>query len=295
LSNNINKETELDNAYTLDLIVNMIIEGFLEIKVAFMKNGIFHEKIGEIANHSGEKICFNGSMNETFSGYEINTESISVFNNWQSGIKQYANDITKRINNLWNNDAKGITVIDFTEALKHDLIRKYRISPNLKEAIINYKESKRKADIINENNSNYESMPLYDYQKAAIKEFKKYNYQHFYEMATGTGKTFTAIKTIEEVEKERGPIYVTVVVPSIDLQIQWYEEFLKAGYTNVQMLGGYKSNTNWRYDFERSLIEFEDQDILNGKSIVYIAVSDSYFDKMVSEITNIRNYMIIID
>jgi superfamily II DNA or RNA helicase len=294
LSDKLTGESVLKNPFSLDLVSNMIAEGILEIKIAFMKNGIFHEKIGEISNNLGERICFNGSMNETFSGYEINTESITVFNNWTPGISQYSEGITQRIDRLWMNEAKGVTVIDFPEVLKSNLIKKYRLSSSLDEALMKYKESKI-APQVKEEKSKYGSLELYDYQKKAIKEFEKYNYQHFYEMATGTGKTFTAIRSIEAVEKAKGPVYVTVVVPSIDLQVQWYEEFEKAGYKNVHMLGGYKSNSNWKYEFERSLIEYEDQDTSQDQSVVYIAVSDSYFDKMVSEVSIIENYMIIID
>ena len=295
IAHRIEGENKLSNHFALDLITNMIVEGLFEIKIAFMNNGIFHEKIGEMSNQTNDKICFSGSMNETFSGYEMNTESITVFNNWTPGISHYAEGISSRLDKLWENNAKGVTVIDFPDALKHDLIRKYRISSSLEKALQKFKESKR-IHSINESKSSYnEGLSLYDYQKLAIKEFEKYNFQHFYEMATGTGKTFTAIRSIEAVEKKRGPIYVTVVVPSIDLQIQWYEEFEKAGYRNVFMLGGYKPNANWKYDFERSLIDFEEQDSVNGESLIYIAVSDSYFDKMVSEVKFIKNYMIIID
>lgn len=294
----ITSESNLENPYSLDLLSHMITEGILEIKIAFMKKGIFHEKIGEIANEIDDRVCFNGSMNETFSGYERNTESITVYNSWTPGISQYANDVSNRITKLWQNEAKGVTVIEFPEALKHNLIQKYRISSDLEEALRKFKESKDKKtrDTIRESKSGYQSFPLYDYQERAIEEFKKYNFQHFYEMATGTGKTFTAIRSIDAVENAIGSVYVTVVVPSIDLQIQWYEEFEKAGYKNVNMLGGYKSNNNWKYDFERSLIEFEDQENPEEiKSVIYIAVSDSYFDKMVTEVSSIDKYMIIID
>lgn len=295
ISDKIHEDFEIENPYSLDLITNMIVAGILEIKIAFMKNGIFHEKIGELSNDKGEKICFSGSMNETFSGYKWNSEYITVFNNWTPFIKDYAEDISKRIDDLWEDQAPGITVIDFPDAIKHELIKKYRISADLETALRKYKESKRSSDWLSLLENESGKLRLYDYQKDAIKEFKKYNYQHFYEMATGTGKTFTAIRSIELVEKEKGPIYVTVVVPSIDLQIQWYEEFQKAGYKNVKMLGGYQSNSNWKYEFERSLIEFYKAKSTNKQSVVYIAVSDSYFDKMVSEISIIDEYMIVVD
>src|SRR5690606_32116293 len=137
------------------------------------------------------RVCFSGSMNETFSGFEKNTESITVFNNWTPGIDQYCDAISTRLDRLMKNKAIGVTVIDFPEVLKHNLINKYRISSNLNDALENYRKSLVAHEIIKENDGEYEVLSLYDYQEYAIEEFKKYNYQHFYEMATGTGKTFT--------------------------------------------------------------------------------------------------------
>ena len=64
---------------------------------------------------------------------------------------------------------------------------------------------------------------LYPYQEKAVEEFVINRYCHFFEMATGTGKTFTAVKAVERMsEKMNGKsLYVIVVVPQIDLQMQW--------------------------------------------------------------------------
>lgn len=55
----------------------MIAMGRARIKIALTNKGIFHDKFGIITSGS-EKVFFNGSVNETKSGMNINYESISV-------------------------------------------------------------------------------------------------------------------------------------------------------------------------------------------------------------------------
>ncbi|MBO7091874.1 MAG: hypothetical protein J6W23_08810, partial [Victivallales bacterium] len=45
--------------------------------------GIYHEKIGLFEDYEGEKVCFIGSQNETYSGYKRNVESLSTLKSWR--------------------------------------------------------------------------------------------------------------------------------------------------------------------------------------------------------------------
>ena len=40
-------------------------EGYVYIKIAFKKEGIFHDKCGIVTDEKGNVICFRGSNNET--------------------------------------------------------------------------------------------------------------------------------------------------------------------------------------------------------------------------------------
>ena len=61
----------------------MIAMGRARIKIALTSRGLFHDKFGIISS-GNEKIFFNGSVNETKSGMNINYESISVDTSWDS-------------------------------------------------------------------------------------------------------------------------------------------------------------------------------------------------------------------
>src|SRR5699024_5125056 len=74
-----------------------------------------------------------------------------------------------------------------------------------------------------------EKIELYPYQKTAVDNWKENNYLGLLEMATGTGKTVTALACLEELSKKFDAIVTIIVVPQIDLVTQWSEEIIDFG------------------------------------------------------------------
>ena len=75
----------------LELLAWMIARGILDVRVAvpcddhrrpIPADGIFHEKAGIIEDKCGDKIAWNGSLNETGAGWKDNWESINVYTSW---------------------------------------------------------------------------------------------------------------------------------------------------------------------------------------------------------------------
>ena len=67
----------------LNLLANLIRDGVLDIKIAFLESevqlGIYHEKLGLICDEENNVIAFSGSMNESDTAMNINYEAIDVF------------------------------------------------------------------------------------------------------------------------------------------------------------------------------------------------------------------------
>ncbi len=59
----------------------MIAAGKLDVKIAFRRRGMYHEKLGILSDLRGDKVVFVGSANETPSALlpDFNFESIIVF------------------------------------------------------------------------------------------------------------------------------------------------------------------------------------------------------------------------
>lgn len=210
LLKDVNGVSELKNSY--DALAWLLANDRLELKIAInVKNDVyqtpniskFHEKIALYEDSEGNLIASLGSPNETLSGYMSNRESISISNSWE-------NDTTARMlldtfNGLWNNTDRYSKTFDVPDAIRERIIES---APDEPPVIRPYPH--RKKDPV---------VPR-DYQLDAIRAWRDNNYQGILNMATGTGKTITAVLAIKECNI-RG--LIVIVVPQRELINQWID------------------------------------------------------------------------
>ncbi len=115
----------------LELLAWMVARGYLEVKVAvpcdadkkpIPADGIFHEKAGIIEDRGGDKIAWNGSLNETAAGWKHNWESINVYTSWGPEPKRVADEEVNFVR-IWANKAHRVIVLDVPDAARQDLMR----------------------------------------------------------------------------------------------------------------------------------------------------------------------------
>lgn len=265
----------------LDLICNLIRAKRFNIKIAFMPLGIYHEKFGLFTDTNNDSIYFIGSMNATPKGHIHNQESITVHCSWNSDDdKEFVESEKAYFLSLWNGLEDDITVFDFPEALEKELLTNYKKSDSIEEAVKKYIAG----------NNNVTKKRLYPFQEKAISEFVSNGYRHFYEMATGTGKTFTSIRTIKKLQElVKENIFTVILVPQVDLQNQWYEALLAEGFENIYLFGGISSNTETQ--ISNSVINYFNEE----EHIVSVAVYDTFFDKVYDRLDNIENLFVVVD
>lgn len=273
-----------DNGFlNMDLICNLIAANKLQIRIAFLPDGgLYHEKIGFIKDVDGEAIWFSGSNNETYSGLRKNAESLMVLKSWQ-GDAEDIKDQEDYFTSLWNNNEPGIEVYEFPEAAKNKLFSIYKKSTDLFQAIEKFENAFEEV----------KGKELYPYQEQAINEFISNKYNHFFEMATGTGKTFTSVKAVEKMSSNMGgkSLYVIVVVPQIDLQVQWERAFKEVGISS-RLFGGNATSKDWEDEFNRSIIDYCN----NVPIVVSISTYDTFFSKVNEMLCSKRmNTLIIVD
>ena len=122
---------DTNSSQALELLAWMVARGFLDVKVAvpcdvdsrpIPADGIFHEKAGIIEDRGGDKIAWNGSINETEAGWRHNWESISVFSSWGPEPGRVANE-EANFARIWADKAKRVIVLDVPDAARRDLMR----------------------------------------------------------------------------------------------------------------------------------------------------------------------------
>lgn len=226
----------------------MLAKGLLEIKIVYsiddnnriQNMNLFHQKVGLLKDMDGNNISFSGSINESASGWLNNIEEFKVFREWLPGQKVYFDSDNKRFNELWEGSRNNIKVVDIPQAVKDHLIefsKDFRIE---KLAISQYFKM-RKEDIVEK------KLSLFDYQKEAVKMWINNGYRLLFEMATGTGKTRTALACVNEAMKKEEKMIVIIACPQNTLAKQWKDnEVEPAGFVFDSMLIADQTNPKWR-------------------------------------------------
>lgn len=248
----------------LNLLANLIAENKLDIKIAFVedssKMGMYHEKMGIIIDSQGNKIAFSGSLNESANAFTANYEAIDVFCSWKDDEADRVRIKENAFASIWNDSEPNIKIIDFPE-LSDEIIKKYRRGKP------NYDIDLR--DPLCKNNSGENSplnkdgkfpvipdgFKLHDYQKKAIDEWQSRDYKGIFDMATGTGKTYTglgAIVRLSEAIDHR--LAVIIVCPYQHLVEQWVEDIVKF---NISPIIGFSSSPqkDWKKRLEKAVLD----------------------------------------
>lgn len=248
----------------LNLLATLIAQEKLDIKIAFsLKNdrlGLYHEKLGLIHDNENNIIAFSGSMNETENAFTNNYEIVDVFTSWQDNDRVVIKE--KAFDQLWDNNDSSAMVYDFPKVVK--------------EKIMSYKKDNVDWEIDNKefiksvtSNSQVEKLKtvtnspeipagvsLHDYQKTAIENWKNNNFKGIFDMATGTGKTFTGLGAISELYKNRnGKLAVIIVCPYQHLVDQWVEDILNF---NINPIIGHSSSIqkDFKQKFKMAIMDY---------------------------------------
>ncbi|MGL5936095.1 MAG: DEAD/DEAH box helicase family protein [Cetobacterium sp.] len=225
----------------------LISKNILQIKIAYQKDqvGIYHEKFGIFKDTEGNKIAFSGSVNETIGGMSRNFESIDVYSSLDGKkdlerIENKERDFEK----LWENKTNKIEVIDIDEAIKKKIISKAPTDEEVK-IIFNRKFEKDKINGL----VKPEWFKVREYQKKALENWKENKQNGILEMATGSGKTLTALNIMTDISQSKRMLFV-VVCPQTFLVRQWAEEIKAFGVNSIICNS---ENKNWKDQINRKI------------------------------------------
>lgn len=247
-------ETEKER---LAWISHLISVGKLDIKVAFSKklsrNAMFHEKMGIISDEQGNSIAFTGSMNETANAFFNNYESFDVYCSWNEYEKDRVEDKIKAFASIWENLENSLEVMSFPKAATEKLL-KYKtseIKPELDYSLADSYVCEENEVLFGIN----ENIDLYDYQKEAILEWENRGYRGIFDMATGTGKTFTGLGAATWLLKNNHRLAVIIVCPYQHLVEQWVEDIVKFGFRPVIAFSS-SPQKKWKERLKDEIIDF---------------------------------------
>lgn len=214
---------------TQNLFAWMIHDRVLEMKFAVpmgdLLGGDFHDKFGNFYGENDEVLSFTGSMNDSKKGF-INYEGIFVFESWAGG-RAYTEIMQQKFEDLWKNTEANIKCYNMSEAVKNKIftLRRGERPYNLPHVQGN----------------------KWSHQDEAIDCFLKQN-NGILEMATGTGKTYTAIRIAQKLLSTKEIKKVIVCTYGNDLLEQWYKELL-VKLEGIRVFRFYETNYKQLVDF----------------------------------------------
>ena len=237
--------------HTLKCFSWLLRHGRVEIKIALMKDALFHPKVW-LFREGDDVIAAHGSSNMTYAGIQKNIEQISISKSWEEYTQRYTTEkLSEQFRELWANRDENCTVVSMPQAIKENLLKTYHsdIPPTESDFRILYDQS---------TNSIEESPTIYDFgrssrpsfaipshlrfedgpfehQGRAVSAWCEAGYQGVLEMATGSGKTIAAMICAHRLYNVEKPLLLVVAAPYIPLIQQWCDEISPFGLKAVNL------------------------------------------------------------
>lgn len=209
----------------------LIVDGILEVKFVVAREGsaIYHGKIGYFEDEDKEVIAFSGSYNKT-GGANRNWERIDVFQS--ESDPERVESIVSDWSALWDGKDPTCEVFEPNEAIL--------------QSVRNSISSPRPYRVIRRTVAAPEWLKLRDYQEAAINSWFAKKGAGMFVMATGTGKTLTALslahRFLDRVLSKGGRLLIVIAVPYRHLLDQWVSDSELFGFDVVRC---YEKRSSW--------------------------------------------------
>lgn len=275
----------------------MISHNILEIKIVALEkensNAMYHEKLGIVIDGNDNYVCFSGSLNDSKTALKNNYESIDVFCSWRSQDSE-ERCISKeaRFKRIWNGIEKGLVTIPFPEVIKTKLMKYEKKDMDFVSIDDNFIRNYNLKKLVAPKHIPTLSLieGLRDYQNNAIDSWVNNNYKGIFDMATGTGKTFTGCGAIVKLFENKKRVFTIICCPYIHLVEQWFEEVKFFGINPIKCYGDIDYKTN----LKRAVNKFKHR---KSDFECIIVVNDTFRNDFFQEqiIENLSNTLLIVD
>lgn len=257
-------------AETLSCLSWLIAKGRLEVRVALLAEetqpGIYHEKIGVFRDAAGTRVAFQGSANESVGGLVNNFESVLVFSSHRPNQRELADQLTDDFEQLWNGRLRSLELVDLPDAARRSLLETY--TPEAAERLMTRELLPPRRPAVPQR------VELRSYQREAMAAWFGARGRGVLEMATGTGKTITALSIAVRLADARmkggDGLLVVVTCPYQHLVQQWVAEARRFGFAPI---GCFRGREHWESELRSQLLELRG----GGRTVVMAIATNATF------------------
>ena len=253
---------DLLQQHTLKCLSWLLRTGRIEIKIALMKDGLFHPKVW-LFQKEDDVMAVHGSSNVTYAGIRKNIEQIAISKSWDDQTQRYITDtLYDQFNRLWKNREDGCVVVEIPEATRQQIIQTYRSEIPPTEADL--RNLYVRATRVSEESASYDvrAVPIvaptrlelpegrnihsgpFAHQGKAISKWEIAGRRGILAMATGSGKTITALAAAARIQDDGEALLIVISAPYRPLVAQWMDEVEAFGVKPVPLKGTARERTN---------------------------------------------------
>jgi superfamily II DNA or RNA helicase len=229
--------------HTLRCLSWLLRAGRIEIKVAVLQDALFHPKVW-LFRDGADLLAAHGSSNVTYAGIHKNIEQVAISRSWLDPTQQYtAKKLSEQFTRFWNDKEDDCIVLPIPDAIRDRIVQTYKqeFPPTEDDFRALYKRAGRSRTYTDEpvvvsctasfsipSGLKFEEGP-FEHQGQAVKAWCGAGCQGVLEMATGSGKTITAMICAHRLYEERKPLLIVVAAPYLPLVQQWCDEIVAFG------------------------------------------------------------------
>lgn len=215
----------LRSGRTASALARLVAEGTVDVRIAVTPRpdeSVYHEKIGLFYDGDGSYVAFSGSSNESRTAWVQNFERVDVFASWAASEDRVrSSHVRQNFEDLWHDRTRGVRVVDLAEAIRGRLLT---MRPTLVASTADAPDdAPRSATVpIPEVLRIPGDLVVKAHQQKAIERWAKAGGRGLLEMATGSGKTITALVLAARMwRRMTEPLVIVIVAPYIHLVDQW--------------------------------------------------------------------------
>ena len=279
--------------HTLRCLAYLIGVGRVEIRVALLEDAIFHPKVW-IISHGEDTVAIHGSSNLTVSGLSKNFEQVSVTRSWTDETsKSVVKALRAEFDAIWSRRSSECTVFDFPEAVSRKILREYAgTGPPAEEELLTILSEGTARAVATEEGSAFRIPPHLNYstgefahQGAAVNAIEANGFRGVAAMATGSGKTITAMIAAHRLYKREHKLLIVISAPYIPLISQWCNEVGDFGLVplNLGLIAGADAR-NAEVARVARRIRMSGEDVAEALVITHKTLCDKGFQNALSRV-----------
>ncbi len=225
--------------HTLECLSYLLASGRLDVRVAFMREGLFHDKVWIFSDPSGQ-VVVSGSSNLTRSGLLTNHEQVRVEQSWESADQLRAiADLTDEFEALWESRRDYASCVELPVAVRERLLKEFHPEkpPDANDFEMAWRHDYLRGLAAPPIGEVPQDRPVFTiptwlewrggdfaHQGFAVEAWEAAGRRGILEMATGSGKTITALVAGHRLAEDEGSLLIVIAAPTLPLVEQWADE-----------------------------------------------------------------------